>query len=74
MRPETVQHMVLYLPLSRGHAALQRSPPLFLLSFDDYLFNDLDSPVCRWHAEILGWEDNTTEQVPTLITHFFFLI
>lgn len=40
------------------------------LSFDDYLFNDLDFPVCRWHAEILGREDNTTEQVLTLINNF----
>ena len=70
MRPETIWHMVLYLPLSRGHGALQCSPPLFLLSFDDYLFNDLASAVCRWHAEILGREDNTTEQVLTLITVF----
>lgn len=31
--------------------------------------------VCRWHAEILGWEDYTTEQVVTLMNdllHFGF--
>lgn len=23
--------------------------------------------LCRWHAEVLGWEDYTTEQVVTMI-------
>ena len=63
-------HMVLYLPLSlwthTGVLNLHCS-----LSSDDYLFNDFDFHVCRWHAEVLGWEDNTTQQVLTLIKNVF---
>lgn len=71
VRPEIIGHMVLYFPLSLWtHTGVLKFR--CSLSSDDYLFNDFDFPVCRWHVEILGWEDNSTQQVLTVINSFLF--